>query len=90
MKQMFLFQIIVCFGLDGFLKYFISFVVDVVVFKFIMELKVGRGDGLFIFSGEGVILEIFVLEMEDNVKDVVLDMDDLDLFGNFLREGFED
>lgn len=89
-KQTFLSQIIVRFGLDGFLKHFISFVVDAVAFKSTMESKAGRGDGLSILSGEGVSSEIPVPEMEYNAKDVALDMDDLDLPGNFLREGSED
>ena len=89
-KQTFLSQIIVRFGLDGFLKHFISFVVDAVAFKSTMESKAGRGDGLSIHSGEGVSSEIPVPEMEYNAKDVALDMDDLELPGNFLREGSEE
>ena len=89
-KQTFLSQIIVRFGLDGFLKHFISFVVDAVAFKSTMESKAGRGDGLSILSGEGVSSETPASEMEYNAKDVALDMDDLDLPGNFLREGSED
>ena len=89
-KQTFLSQIIVRFGLDGFLKHFISFVVDAVAFKSKMESKSGRGDGVSIHSGEGVTSEIPGPEMEYNTKDVALDMDDLDLPGSFLREGFED
>ena len=89
-KQTFLSQIIVRFGLDGFLKHFISFVVDAVAFKSKMESKAGKGDGLSILSGEGVSSEIPVPEMEYNAKDLALDMDDLDLPGSFLREGSED
>ena len=89
-KQTFLSQIIVRFGLDGFLKHFISFVVDAVAFKSKMESKSGRGDGVSIHSGEGVTLEIPGPEMEYNAKDVALDMDDLELPGSFLREGSED
>ena len=89
-KQTFLSQIIVRFGLDGFLKHFISFVVDAVAFKSTMESKAVRGDGLSILSGEGVSSETPAPEMEYNAKDVALDMDDLDLPGNFLREGSED
>ena len=89
-KQTFLSQLIVRFGLDGFLKHFISFVVDAVAFKSTMESKAGRGDGLSIHSGEGVTSEIPVPEMDYNAKDVALDMDDMELPGNFLREGSED
>ena len=89
-KQTFLSQLIVRFGLDGFLKHFISFVVDAVAFKSTMESKAGRGDGLSIHSGEGVTSEILVPEMDYNAKDVALDMDDMELPGNFLREGSED
>ena len=89
-KQTFLSQIIVRFGLDGFLKHFISFVVDAVAFQSKMESKAGKGDRLSILSGEGVTSEIPVPEMEYNAKDVALDIDDLDLPGSFLREGSED
>lgn len=89
-KQTFLSQIIVRFGLDGFLKHFISFVVDAVAFKSKMESKAEKGDGLSVLSGEGITSEIPVPEMEYNAKDVPLDIDDLDLPGSFLREGSED
>lgn len=89
-KQTFLSQIIVRFGLDGFLKHFISFVVDAVAFTSKVESKAGKGDRLSMLSGEGVTSEIPVPEMEYNAKDVALDMDDLDLPGSFLREGSED
>ena len=89
-KQIFLSQIIVRFGLDGFLKHFISFVVDAVAFKSKMESEAGKGDGLSILCGEGITSEIPVPEMDYNEKDVPLDIDDLDLSGSFLREGSED
>lgn len=89
-KQTFLSQIIVRFGLDGFLKHFISFVVDAVAFKSQMQSKAEKADRLSVHSTEGITSEIPVPEREYTAKDVPLDMDDLDLPGSFLREASED
>ena len=88
-RQTFLSQIIVRFGLDGFLKHFISFVVDAVAFK--SKEDSDKGDRLSFHSTEGSAQGISVTEIEFTANDVPLDMDDdLDLPGNFLREGSED
>lgn len=89
-KQTFLSQIIVRFGLDGFLKHFISFVVDAVAFSSKVESKAEKGDRLSIQSAEGLTSDIPASEMEYATKDVSLDMDDLELPGSFLREASED
>ena len=87
-RQTFLSQIIVRFGLDGFLKHFISFVVDAVAFKAKGDSPVEKGDRLSIY---GITPGISAPEMEYPSKDVPLDIDDdLDLPGNFLREASED
>ena len=89
-KQTFLSQIIVRFGLDGFLKHVISFVVDAVSFNSKMESKGDKGDRLSVYSAEGIGSGIALPEMEYTTKDVPLDIDELDLPGDFLREGSED
>lgn len=89
-KQTFLSQIIVRFGLDGFLKHFISFVVDAVAFSSKVESKAEKGDRLSMHSAEGINSEIPAPEMEYAGKDTPLDIDDLELTGNFLREASED
>lgn len=89
-RQTFLSQIIVRFGLDGFLKHFISFVVDAVAFKSKVDAAAEKVDRLSFYSTEGVTPGIPAPEMEYTAKDVPLDIDDLDLPGNFLREASED
>ena len=90
-RQTFLSPIIVRFGLDGFLKHFISFVVDAVAFKSKGNSPAEKGNRLSIYGAEGVTPGISAPEMEYPSKDVPLDIDDdLDLPGNFLREASED
>lgn len=57
---------------------------DVVFFNFKMELKVDKIDRIFVYSLEDVIFGIVCIEMEYSVKGVFLDIDDLDLFGDFF------
>lgn len=89
-KQTFLSQIIVRFGLDGFLKHVISFVVDAVSFNSKMESKADKIDRISVHSSEDATSGIVCTEMEYSAKGVPLDIDDLDLPGDFLREGSED
>ena len=90
-RQTFLSQLIVRFGLDGFLKHFISFVVDAVAFKSKVDSAVDKGDRLSVHSAEGVTPGISAPEMDYSPKDGPLDVDDdLDLPGSFLREASED
>ena len=89
-RQTFLSQIIVRFGLDGFLKHFISFVVDAVAFSSKVESKALKGDRLSINSAEGITAGIPTPEMEYTTKDVPLDIDDLELPGSFFRGASED
>ena len=87
-RQTFLSQLIVRFGLDGFLKHFISFVVDAVAFKSKVSSVTDKGDRISVHSTEGTMQGISAVELEFTAKDVPLDIDDdLDLPGNFLREG---
>lgn len=87
-RQTFLSQLIVRFGLDGFLKHFISFVVDAVAFKSKVSSVTDKGDRISVHSTEGTMQGISAAELEFTAKDVPLDIDDdLDLPGNFLREG---
>ena len=90
-RQTFLSQIIVRFGLDGFLKHFISFVVDAVAFKSKVTSAADKGDRLSVYSGEGVTPGIPAPESEYSPKDVPPDIDDdLNFPGNFLEEATED
>lgn len=89
-RQTFLSQLIVRFGLDGFLKHFISFVVDAVAFKYKASSVTEKGDRISVHSTESTLPGISAAELEFTAKDVPLDIDDdLDLPGNFLREGSE-
>ena len=86
-RQTFLSQLIVRFGLDGFLKHFISFVVDAVAFKSKVSSVTDKGDRISVHSTEGTMQGIAAAELEFTAKDVPLDIDDdLDLPGNFLRK----
>lgn len=90
-RQTFLSQIIVRFGLDGFLKHFISFVVDAVAFESKVTSAADKSDRLAVYSGEDATPGLPAPEREYSPKDVPPDIDDdLNFPGNFLEEATED
>lgn len=89
-RQAFLSQIIVRFGLDGFLKHFISFVVDAVAYKSKLISAADRAEGLSVHSSDDVTPDLPAPETEFSPKHDPLDIaGDIDLPGSLLIEASE-
>ena len=89
-RQSFLSQIIVRFGLDGFLNNFISFVVDAVAFKSKL-ISADKVESLSVHSSDEVAVETPAPEMTYSLKNDSLDVDDDNVRpGSFLGEAHED
>ena len=89
-RQSFLSQIIVRFGLDGFLNNFISFVVDAVAFKSKL-ISADKVESLSVHSSDEVAAGTPAPEMTYSLKNDSLDVDDDSVRpGSFLGEAHED